>query len=62
MASMRSGGMTNLRKGGEIDIAQSLEEGLEYLLVASAMGIWAAEAGWSVFQGYQSGSEKDKPQ
>lgn len=62
VASMRSGGMTNFRKGGEIDIAQSLDKGLEYLLVVSAMAIWAAEAGWSVFQGYESGSGKDKPQ
>ena len=71
VASLRSGGMTNLRKGGEIDIAQSLEKGLEDLLVVSALGIWVAEAGWSVFQGYQSGhggtssgvaSAKDKPQ
>ena len=62
VASMRSGGMANLRKGGEIDIAQGSEKGLEDLLVVSALGIWAAEAGWSVFQGYQSGPAKDKPQ
>ena len=71
VASMRSGGMTNLRKGGEIDIAQNLEKELEDLLVVSALGIWAAEAGWSVFQGYESGrggtpnggtGAKDKPQ
>ena len=47
VASMRSGGMANLRKGGEIDIAQGLESVLEDLLVVSALGIWAAEAGWS---------------
>lgn len=40
VARMRSGGMTNLRKGGEIHIAQSLEKDLEYMLVVSAMGIW----------------------
>jgi len=68
---MRSGGTANLWKGAEIAIVQSLEKGLEDLLVVSALGIWAAEADWSVFQGYESGhggtsngvtSAKDRPQ
>ena len=60
VASMKSGGMTNLKKGAEIDVMEGLEGGVQELFLVSALGIWCAEAGWSVFQGYQSKEEKEK--
>ncbi|KAL6715835.1 hypothetical protein ACLMJK_006796 [Lecanora helva] len=59
--SLLSGGMFNWKKGGEIEIVQGLDKSLEELLIVSALGIWAAEAGWSVFKGYPSGKDKDGP-
>ena len=55
VASMLSGGMFNWKKAGEIEIAEGLEKGFEELLIVSALAIFVAEAGWSVFQGYSSG-------
>lgn len=58
VVSMLSGGMLNWKKGGEIEIVQDLEKALEELLMVSAIAIWAAEAGWSVFKGYSSSAKK----
>lgn len=55
VANLLSGGMANWRKGGEIEMAEGLEKRLEELLIVSALAIWAAEAGWSVFPGYSKG-------
>ena len=60
VANMLSGGMSNWKKGGEIEVTEGLEKRLEEVLIVSALGIWAAEAGWSVFKGY--GGDKDKSQ
>ena len=54
VASLKSGGMFNFRKGAEIDIAEGLPKQHEELLIVCALGIWVAEAGWSVFKGYDS--------
>ena len=53
MANLRSGGMFNWAKGGEIDVVEGLERRLEELFIVSALSIFAAEAGWSVFSGYK---------
>ena len=53
VASLRSGGMFNWSKGGEIDVVEGFERRLEELLIVSALAIFAAEAGWSVFSGYK---------
>ena len=55
VARLRSGGMYNWSKGGEIDVADGLETRLEHLLVVGAVAIFTAEACWSVFPGYKSG-------
>lgn len=57
VANLLSGGMVNWRKGGEIEMAEGLEKRLEELLIVSALAIWAAEAGWSVFPGYSKGQD-----
>ncbi len=56
VANMRSGGMCDWRKGGELDVAEGLEKEFEELLVVSALAIWMAEAGWSVHSAYGSGA------
>ena len=55
VASMLSGGMCNWKKGGEIETGEGLDKKLEELLVVSALAIWAAECGWSIFKGYGNG-------
>ena len=61
IVNLRSGGFFNWKKGGEIEVVEGLQKELEELLLASALGIFVAEAGWSVFQGYESGKkEADK--
>ena len=62
VAHMLSGGFLNWKKGGEIEIVEGLDEKLEGLLVASALAIWVAEAGWSVFQGYGKGAKGSSAQ
>ena len=55
VANLLSGGMANWQKGGELEVVEGLEEKLEQMLIVSALAIWVAEVGWSVFRGYKSG-------
>lgn len=44
MAKMLSGGAFNWKKGGEVEVAENLDQGLKETLIISAMAIWALEA------------------
>ncbi|KAL9090512.1 MAG: hypothetical protein Q9165_005273 [Trypethelium subeluteriae] len=55
VASMLSGGFFNWKKGGEIEMDEGLPKELEELLIVSALGIWAAEAGSAMSKGYGGG-------
>jgi hypothetical protein len=57
---MRSGGMLNYKKGGEIEILEGLDQKLEELLMISSLAIWIAEAGGAYRQGYQSGQSNSE--
>ena len=58
VATLSSGGMVNWKKAGEIEVVEGMDKPLEQLLILGALAIWYAEAGWSLRQGYKSGSGK----
>ena len=60
VARVASGGFFNWKKAGEIDIVEGLEEAMETLLLVSAGSLIFAEAGWSVWRGYEKGSTKEQ--
>jgi len=62
VARLLSGGALNARKGGEIDVIEGLDQGLEEYLIMSAVAIWAMEAldYQSLLQGFESSSEKNE--
>ena len=60
VANMYSGGFVNWRKGGEIEIVEGVDKGLEEMLIISALAIWIAEASWSALQGYEKGGGKSR--
>lgn len=43
IASLWSGGILNWKKAGEVEVAESLDEGLTEILLATALGIWMME-------------------
>ena len=55
---LRSGGMFNFKKGGEIDVSDSLTETERVMLLAAAGGIWGLEA--FNYQSLNRGFDKDK--
>jgi hypothetical protein len=50
VAEMHSGGALNWKNGGSIGVTEGLDQGLERLLIVSALSIWAVEGimGWSL--------------
>ncbi|RYP32010.1 hypothetical protein DL767_005455 [Monosporascus sp. MG133] len=61
VARLLSGGAFNWKKGGEIDVLEGVDEGLEGYLIMSALAIWVMEAFQyqSLLQGYESSREKN---
>ncbi|RYP80647.1 hypothetical protein DL770_006137 [Monosporascus sp. CRB-9-2] len=61
VARLLSGGVFNWKKGGEIDVLEGVDEGLEGYLIMSALAIWVMEAFeyQSLLQGYGSSNEKN---
>ncbi|RYP46501.1 hypothetical protein DL768_007297 [Monosporascus sp. mg162] len=60
VARLLSGGVFNWKKGGEIDVLEGVDEGLEGYLIMSALAIWVMEAFeyQSLLQGYENSSKK----
>ncbi|KAL9617647.1 MAG: hypothetical protein Q9160_007564 [Pyrenula sp. 1 TL-2023] len=60
VAKFFSGGVSNWRKGAEIEILEGMEEGLEEILVMSALAVWASEgrAFRSIFSGLGSANKE----
>lgn len=61
VAKMFSGGGLNWQKGGEIEVLEELDGGLQEMLIVSALAIWTMEAlnYKSLLQGFSSGDKKD---
>jgi len=60
VARMYSGGALNWKDAGRIEIADSVEKGLEELLIVGGLSIWAIEGilGWSLAQADKKDEQK----
>lgn len=60
IAKLFSGGVSNWRKGAEIEVVEGMDQGLEEIVIMSALAIWASEGRSfrSIFSGLSS-SDKE---